>query len=62
MSKEEFEVNQRVKIYDDDDHCFVYGHVKGIGENYVVVKWNDLTEVSTHYKDEFGDIKKGTPD
>jgi hypothetical protein len=61
MKKEEFYVGQRVKIWDADEHCNTYGHVKEIGDNFIMVKWNDMYDPVRHEEEEFKDIKNGTP-
>jgi hypothetical protein len=61
MTHDQFYVGQRVKMYDEDDECNVYGHVKEIHPDRIVIKWNDLNEPTDHFKGEWPDIKVGNP-
>lgn len=66
-STNDFKVGQRVKMFDKEDNCNVYGHVLEVKHDPVpqlssiVVKWNDLTDPCEHYHDEFENIKDGIP-
>jgi hypothetical protein len=63
----DFTVGERVKMYDSEDGCNVYGHVVDVKPNQVpklssiVVKWNDLSDLCEHYQEEFEKIKPGLP-
>lgn len=57
----DFTVGQRVKMHDKEDGCNVYGHVTEVREKSITVKWNDLSEPTEHFADEFDDIKPGVP-
>ena len=61
MKIEEFYFGQRVKMFDKDDNCNVYGHVTDIEPDRVCIKWNDIDHAVWHDKDEFKDIKNGSP-
>lgn len=58
----DFQVGQRVKMYDREDGCNVYGHVLEVKPNdvkrlqSVVIKWGDINDPCEHYFDEFKDI------
>lgn len=58
-----FTVGQRVKIYDKEECCNVYGHIIEIREKSIIVKWNDLSEPCEHFEtfDDFQEIKSGNP-
>lgn len=57
----DFTVGQRVKMYDPEDHCNVYGHIVKIGDKSITVQWNDLIEPCEHFEDEIQQIKNGVP-
>lgn len=64
MQRQEFKIGQRVKLWDLQDSCYVYGHVIEIKDNCVSVQWNDLLTPADHI---FGDretdaIKLGIPE
>jgi hypothetical protein len=61
MKKEDFYSGQRVKIFDKDENCNVYGHVVEIGQKAIYIKWNDIPEPVEHLENEFSQIKDGTP-
>lgn len=63
MEFKDFYIGQRVKIYDKEDACNVYGHVTKLNPDNpsVFVRWNDLSDDVEHHTDEFNDIKPGTP-
>lgn len=61
MKKDEFIIGQRVKQYDNDEGCFVYGHVQEIKEKSIVIKWGDIIDACEHFEDEFDSIKNGSP-
>lgn len=60
MKKNQFYIGQRVKQKDPDDGCMVYGHVKEIKEQSVIIDWNDRKWVE-HFEYECADIKDGNP-
>lgn len=62
MKHDEFYLGQRVKIYDTDDMCNVYGHVTEIEADRICIKWNDIDHGVWHDKDEFPEIKNGNPE
>jgi hypothetical protein len=57
----DYYVGQRVKMYDAEDDCNVYGHVVEVTDKSIKVKWNDLYDPCEHFHDEFDKIKNGVP-
>jgi hypothetical protein len=39
-----FEVGQHIKVYDTDEECVVNGEILEVGDETILVKWEDLTE------------------
>lgn len=57
--KEEFPLDSRVKVFDEDEGGVVYGTVIGIKDPLIlVVRWDDLSTPCEHDKNEIKDIKK----
>lgn len=64
----DYKVGQRVKMYDTEDKCNVYGHVIEVRPDEIlrlssiVIKWNDMNDPCEHFPDEFEKIKQGIPE
>lgn len=63
MTKEQFYVGQRIKQKVDEGHGpqWFYGHVKEIGDDYVLIQWPDIMDPVKHMSHEWPDIKLGNP-
>lgn len=56
MLKENFEVNQRVKIFDKEDNKYAFGTIIGVKEKFIAIQWDDLSGACFHEEDEYDSI------
>jgi len=61
MTHDQFFVGQRVRIFDEDEGCNVYGHVKAIETERISIQWPDFDAPVWHSRQDWEDIKDGSP-
>lgn len=54
MKQNQFSIDQRVSMTDEDTGETVFGRVVSVGTKSVFIKWDDIQTVCEHHDDEFG--------